>query len=140
MPIVQKPDEASFTVIPFDPDFIAELMLRGYNVFPDDGIHPDLFAEQEKLVQSAFNVLKARKDFGEHNLKPENRRMRDRTTPSIREDAPFSQRILPRENSGGGIDFQNVQPNPFVTNMPKADPGNLIDRQLFPNALQSYEL
>lgn len=125
MPKVRFGNVGEFYHIPFDADAIADLMQRGYSIFPDDGINEDLFHEQDNLVRGAIDYRIARKQWGDQKLAPELKRFELNAPPSLREDDPFSKRLQPPGmiNSGG---FLNIKPNPFITNMPKIDANELM--------------
>lgn len=119
MPKVRKPDEASFTEIPFDPEFIAELMRKGYQVIPDDDVSDDVFLKQNTLVLSLLRRENDRKDWGEDKFVPELRRSIPlKGPPSLREDSDFTDRL---PSPGVSSNYLNVKPNPFMTDMPTAN-------------------
>lgn len=95
--------------IPFDPIFIASLIYRGIEVYPDKNTSEANQKREKDLVQQHLRTL-----WGNQGMRTKTERGAITQNPAIREDERFSGRILPRENQGA--DFINVVPNPFVKN------------------------
>lgn len=112
MPKVRIGD--NFKAIPWDPNYVARLLFRGFEVFSDEGLDEATLAEHNAQINDVLRKL-----WGNKNT----RAVRDRSTnpPLGRRNNNFPEKALPLQPPNINSDFINIQPNPFFNNEPTID-------------------